>query len=200
VNRPARSPLEGVDRVIVDGTNLLHSIRRGPSPLPPAALIGRLRAAVPSTVGIELVFDGPAEHGLRGARIASGLLVHYSGRRTADELIVSLVDGARIAAGPSGADNVLVITDDAALRAAVSGLGARTTRAPWLVTRLARERLASPSTGNRRSPRPPGPGGSGAPSDADAEAATDDDRPGWRPGRGATRKRGNPRRSRRPPR
>jgi hypothetical protein len=190
VTRPARSPLEGVDRVLVDGTNLLHSIRRGPSPLPPAALIGRLRAAVPANVGIELVFDGPSEHGLRGARIASGLLVHYSGRRTADELIVSLVEGARISAGPSGAENVLVITDDAALRAAVSNLGARTTRAPWLVTRLARERLESPSTGNRRAPRPEQPADTGA----------EEERPGWQPGRGATRKRGNPRRSRRPPR
>ena len=184
VTRPARSPLEGVDRLIVDGNNLLHAIRRGPTALPAAALVGRLRAAVPATVGIELVFDGPPEPGLRGQRIASGLIVRHSGRRTADELIVSLVEEARAVTGPIGADNVLVVTDDAALRAAVASLGAGTARAAWLVTRLARERLESPSTGNRRAPRPPA-------------TESDDDRPGWRPGRGATVKRGNPRRGRR---
>jgi len=184
VTRPVRSPLEGVDRVLVDGTNLRHAIGRGSTPLPAAALVGRLRAAIPATVGIELVFDGPPERGLRGERIASGLLVRHSGRRTADELIVSLTEEARAAAGPRGADNILVVTDDGELRAAVAALGAGTARQAWLVSRLARERLESPAIGNRRSPQPPAP-------------AEDDDRRGWRPGRGATTKRGNPRRARR---
>ena len=39
---------------------------------PPAALIGRLRAVIPAPIAIELVFDGPAEPGLRGERIARG--------------------------------------------------------------------------------------------------------------------------------
>jgi hypothetical protein len=192
----SRTPLEGVDRILVDGSNLLHAIRRGPTPLPPAALVGRLRAAIPPAVGIELIFDGLPEPGLRGERIASGLIVRHSGRRTGDELIVELVEQARAAAGPRGADNVLVITDDSDLRSAVSGLGARTARSPWLVARLARERLDAPTTGNRRPPRIGGHGSS-----RDSEES--DDRPRWRPGRGATTKRGNPRRSRRssePPR
>ena len=184
--REARSPLEGVDRVLVDGTNLLHAIRRGPTPVPPAALVGRLRGAIPATAGIELVFDGPPEPGLRGERIASGLLVRHSGRRTADELIIQLINDARAMTGPAGADTVLVITDDAGLRSAVSALGARTARSPWLFARLARERIEGPATGNRRPPR------SGPPATGDDP---DDDRPGWRPGRGATTKRGNPRRS-----
>jgi hypothetical protein len=189
VSRPARSPLEGIDRVLVDGTNLLHAIGRGSTPLPAAALVGRLRGAIPATVAIELIFDGLPDRGLRGERIASGLLVRHSGRRTADELIISLADEARQAAGPRGADNILVVTDDGGLRAAVTSLGARTARSAWLVTRLARERLEAPSTGNRRAPRPPA-------------VEADDDRVGWQPGRGATTKRGNPRRTRRrePPR
>ena len=161
--------------------------------MPPAALVGRLRGAIPPTVGIELVFDGQPERGLRGERIASGLVVRHSGRRTADELIVQLVQDARAAAGPRGADNVLVITDDAELRGSVSALGAQTTRSPWLVARLARERIEGPATGNPRPPRAPrssepaGPGPRPGP-------GPEEDAPGWRPGRGATKKRGNPRR------
>src|ERR687888_484458 len=123
----SRTPLERVDRILVDGSNLLH--------------------AIPPAVGIELVFDGRPDAGLRGERIASGLIVRHSGRRSGDELIIQLVADAREATGPRGADNVLVITDDAELRAAVSARGARTTRSPWLVARLARERLEAPSTG-----------------------------------------------------
>jgi hypothetical protein len=191
-----RSPLEGVDRVLVDGSNLLHAIRRGPSPLPAAALVGRLRGAVPPNAGIEIVFDGQPDPGLRGERIASGLIVRHSGRRTADELIVSLVQEARTAAGPAGADNVLVITDDRELRESVQLLGARTARSPWLIARLNRERLDVPAVGNRR---PPAGRASPAGSPSSAELAADDDRRGWRPGRGATRKRGNPRRGHQPP-
>jgi rRNA-processing protein FCF1 len=183
VSKPGRSPLEGVDRVIVDGNNLLHAISRGPTGLPAAALIGRLRGAIPSSVGIELVFDGQPEPGLRGQRIASGLIVRHSGRRTADELITSLVEEARGGAGPEGADNVLVVTDDAELRSIVHRLGAATTRTAWLLARLERERLETPSTGNRRPPR------------STPEPVDEDDRRTWRPGRGATTKRGNPRRS-----
>jgi hypothetical protein len=183
MSRPGRSPLEGVDRVIVDGNNLLHAIRRGSTPLPQAALIGRLRGAIPATIGVELVFDGQPEPGLRGERIASGLIVRHAGRRTADEKIVSLVDEAR-GAGSVGADNILVVTDDADLRAKVHGLGAATTRTAWLIARLERERLDVPATGNRRPPRV-------------KPEAEEEDRPGWRPGRGATTKRGNPRRAKR---
>jgi hypothetical protein len=186
VTRAARSPIEGIDRVLVDGSNLLHAIRRGPTPLPAAALVGRLRGAIPPSVGIELVFDGPPEPGLRGERIASGVVVRHSGRRTADQLIVSLVEEARAATGPEGADNMLVITDDRELREAVQSHGARTARSPWLVARLSRERLEAPAVGNRRAPTAPA-------------SPADEERPGWRPGRGATRKRGNPRRARKPP-
>jgi hypothetical protein len=92
---------------------------------------------------------------------------------------------------------VLVITDDAELRTAVSALGARTARSPWLVARLARERLEAPSIGNRRPP-PPAAGDANTATD-DANPTPDDatDERRWRPGRGATTKRGNPRRSRR---
>jgi len=193
--RPAQDPLVGTDRLLVDGTNLLYAWRRGPEALPPAALIGRLRGVVPANVGIELVLDGPPDAGMHNARVASGLIVRYAGRRSADSVLVGLVDEAATA-GPAATrraslDNILVVSEDRELRDALQARGVRTAGSRWLIGRLQRGRLESPSTGNRRPPRSPA-------ADAALEEARDA-RPGWNPGRGATTKRGNPKRGRRPP-
>lgn len=192
--RPHTDPLSGVSRVVVDGTNVLHAISRGPDRQPPAALIGRLRAAIPAEIRIELVFDGPPDRGLAGTRIAHGVSVRYGGRHTADTVIVTLVEEVGIAAGgrpgaaSPAADALLVVTDDRDLRHAVGRRGARTAGSAWLLRRLERPRLASPAVANRRPPaiaQPP-------PGSVSEEA----DDPRWTPGRGATRKRGP---SKRPP-
>ncbi len=181
----SRDPLTTTDRLIVDGSNLLPALAGGGARVPPAALIGRLRAAIPASVGIELVFDGAPEPGLRGERIAAGLIVRHAGRRSADDAIIGLVDQARAVAGASGVGGLLVVTDDRELRNAVGAMGARTAGTQWLLGRLDRARLSAPSVGNRRPPPSPAvPGGD------------EDDRRPWKPGRGATTKRGNPRRRR----
>ena len=179
----SRDPLADTDRLVVDGSNLLPALARGRGAVPPAALIGRLRAAIAPTAAIELVFDGAPDPGLRGERIASGVGVRYSGRRTGDELIIDLVESG----GRATAERVLIVTDDRELGRAVRALGARTAGTAWLIGRLERPRLASPSIGNRRPPASPP---AGPPPD-------DKDRDPWQPGRGATTKRGNPRRRRR---
>jgi YacP-like NYN domain-containing protein len=178
----SRDPLADTRRLIVDGSNLLPALARTAAAVPPAALIGRLRAAIPPRIGVELVFDGPPDAGLRGERIAAGVTVRNAGRRTADEVIVDLV-GHR-----SDAVAVLVVTDDRELAALVRERGARTAGTAWLVGRLDRPRLASPSIGNRRPP--PAPPTPATNNDDDAE------RDPWKPGRGATVKKGNPRRRR----
>ena len=68
---------------------------------PPAALIGRLRGAIPAATTIELVFDGPPERGLRNERIAAGvdrpLQRRAHRRRRSSSLMiddVGLLDGA----------------------------------------------------------------------------------------------------------
>jgi hypothetical protein len=188
-----RDPLASTRRLLVDGTNLLHTMRRSADAAPPAALIGRVRAVVPGPVAIELVFDGPAEPGLRGERIAAGMLVRYGGARSADAVILSLIDEARRTDGPESTAGLLVVTDDRDLRHGARMRGARTAGSAWLLGRLGTGRLTPTSIGNARPPRvathPPesGPGSS----------AGDDEpeRRGWRPGRGATTKRGNPRRA-----
>jgi hypothetical protein len=172
--------------LIVDGSNLLPALARSGGAVPPAALIGRLRAAIPANVAVELIFDGPPDAGLRGERIASGVTVRHSGRRTGDEAIVGLVDHARMTAGAREVYGIVVVTDDRQLAAGVRDLGARTTGTSWLLRRLDRPKLSSPSVGNRRPPA--------APPEHDREP----EREPWKPGRGATTKKGNPRR-RRPP-
>jgi predicted RNA-binding protein with PIN domain len=181
---PSADPLAGTDRLLIDGTNLLHALRRDGVAAPPATLIGRLRGVVPAGVGIELVLDGQAEPGMHNARVASGLIVRYGGRRTGDDVLLRLVDEARSAGEDRAAvDNILVVTDDRQLRVALRGRGVRTAGTNWLIGRLERGRLSAPSTGNARGPKP-----------RDAGHDRDEDRPGWRPGRGATTKHGNPRR------
>jgi hypothetical protein len=182
----SRDPLATTDRLIVDGSNFLPALAGRGDRVPQAALIGRLRAAIPASTGIELVFDGAREPGLRGERIASGLLVRHAGRRSADDVILGLVDQARAVAGMSGVAGLLVVTDDRALRSAVQAIGARTAGTGWLLGRLDRPRLSAPSVGNRRPPATP----QITPRDDEPE------RTPWKPGRGATTKRGNPRRRR----
>jgi rRNA-processing protein FCF1 len=179
-----RSPLQGTDRLIVDGTNMLYRMagNRGTA-APPAALVGRLRAVIPPAVTIELVFDGMA-HGIKG-RVAQQMFVRYSGRRTGDELVLEL----------AGLDDegVLVITDDRGLRGALQVRGVRTAPLALLISRLALPALSSPSAGNRRPPIGAGraAGGVAAGGAAGGPGASDDDeRTGWKPGRGATTKTG----------
>lgn len=204
---PTRSPLDDTDRMVVDGTNLLYRLGRGTgTAAPPAAAIGRLRAVVPAAIAIDLVFDGMG-HGVTG-RVAQGMHVRYSGRRPGDEAIVELAAGRDPAGGrhatgggqaPGGqaaTARVLVVTDDRELRTRLLALGVRSVPLAWLVNRLDMPRLSSPSSGNRRptlgAGTPAGTTGVGTTSGpaSPGEPPDDDDRPRWKPGRGATAKTG----------
>lgn len=188
-----KDPLAATDRLLVDGSNLLHALTRGSGggAAPPATVVGRLRGVVPPSVSIDLVFDGPAERGLRGERIASGLTVRYSGPRTGDAVILSLVDEIGASGGAGATAAVLVVTDDRDLRHRLRARGARTAGCAWLIGRLDRPtRRSSPSVGNAR---PPHQGLAAANIGKDGD---EPDRPGWQTGRGATTKRGNPRKAR----
>ncbi len=180
--RVPQSPLDDTDRLVVDGSNLLH--RLGGPAAPPSTIVARLRGAVPVAIAVELVFDGVG-HGVTG-RLAQNMRVRYAGRRTGDEAILELVgDGLD---SPIAAARTLVVTDDRDLRTALAARGARTAGLAWLLGRMD-VTAPAPAQGPRRSTigvgRPPmGPAsGSGGVDDAG-------DRPGWRPGRGATAKSG----------
>jgi len=190
---PDRDPLAATRRLLVDGTNLLHAMSTVSGGAPPTALIGRLRGVIPSHVMIELVFDGPPEHGLRNERIAAGVVVRYSGGRTADSVILTMIEDVRLMDGAEGTATLLVVTDDRDLRHGVHMRGGRTARSAWLLGRLGTGRLASPSVGNPR----PAKGGPPAPTAASLQDGdpAETDRPSWKPGRGATTKKGNPRKA-----
>jgi len=187
--RQGPDPLTDTTLLLVDGSNLLHALRRGPGALPAAALIGRLRAAIPATASIELHLDGAPEPGMRRERVASGLTVRYSAPISADAAILDRVSRM----DPVSADGVLVVTDDRDLRFSLERRGARTARSRWLVGRLERIPLAAPVAGNPR----PGPGQSAGDVPDRSGGGDDGDEQRWRPGRGATVKRGNPSRRRR---
>ena len=191
-HRSTRSPLDGTTRLLVDGTNLLYRIGPGGSSgargaAPPAAIIGRLRAAIPATVTIDLVFDGVG-HGVFG-RVAQGMTVRYAGRRTGDDVILDLTSEAAMQAGlgPTGATHVLAVTNDRELRERLHVKGARTVPIQWLLNRIDLPVMASasPATSGR-------PWASGAPGPARTLGTRCRRRrpPGWKPGRGATTKTG----------
>jgi predicted RNA-binding protein with PIN domain len=187
-----RDPLAATTRLLVDGTNLLHAMSKTSGAAPPTALIGRLRGAIPAATTIELVFDGPPERGLRNERIAAGLVVRYSGGRTADAIILTIIDDVRMLDGADGSAVLLVVTDDRDLRHGARLRGARTAGSAWLLGRLGTGRLASPSVGNPRPSRAPKAETVASQSDGDP---AETDRASWKPGRGATTKKGNPRKA-----
>lgn len=200
---PDRDPLAATQRLLVDGTNLLFSLSRTSGAAPAAALIGRLRAIIPAHVTIELIFDGPPERGLRNERIAAGTVVRYGGARSADAVILTIIEDVRMLDGPDGTATLLIVTDDRDLKYGARMRGARTAGSAWLLGRLGSGRLSSPSIGNPRPARRAGAtGGAAGAAGAGAGGAhgTDADgdeseRVGWHPGRGATTKRGNPKRA-----
>ena len=148
--------------------------------------------------------------GLVARQVTSGVQVRYAGRSSADEAIVALLE-REFAASTVG---TLVVTDDIELSAEVRRTGARTARNGWLVARIDRQRLASPSVGRPSAPAPAGErhgapsagrsqeigtgrgrgSGPAASSGSDPAGAGRDEAPRWEPGRGATKKRGNPKR------
>jgi hypothetical protein len=189
--RPGPDPLEGTARLFVDGTNLLHALGRARggtptegAPLPAAAIVGRLRALVPAATAVTIVLDGMPAPGAIGRRVTSGVEVRYAGSRSADALLHDL---ARTTPNP---ELTLVVTDDIELGRALRALGARTAHGSWLAGRLDRQRLVAPAAGR---PKPPLVGRAGAGSGGTA-ADEDGDAPRWKPGRGATKKTGNPKR------
>jgi hypothetical protein len=199
--RPGPDPLLGVERLLIDGTNLLYKMSRiGTAALPPAALIGRLRAVIPAATRIELVLDGAPEHGLAGVRLAHGLTVRHSGRYSADSLLDRLVADAIGSGGSAEAaarlgDLLLVVTDDRELGTRIRRRGARVASADWLIERLERTRLTAPSVGLRRAPAVPAESRASSPESGRAGSPDEEiERRGWEPGRGATTKTGNPRR------
>lgn len=209
MTRPG-DPWRDVTVLLVDGNNLLHAVAGSHGTGPLRGLLARLAAAVPREVEAMVVLDGPPDPGAPArTKIRAGLLVRHAGRIGADALLVQAVE-SRPYLERAG---VLVVTNDAALQEQVRRAGGRSRPVTWLETLLtAHPQAAAPVAGmvagasiagprpRRPTPQPP-PARRGAPPGGPESGGEEDERRPWRPGRGATRKRGNPQRGRggRPP-
>ena len=179
----ARTELAGIDRLLIDGNNLLHRVSGSVDPGAQRALLARLRGALPAEIHTTLMLDGhPASGTNRRQRVARNLEIHHAGSLSADDALLNIVRDQSQAARAA----MVLVTDDRALTDKARHLGARTKRLEWLEQLMAQGQL---QTGQGRQV---GIGGGARPQIETPET----EREPCRPGRGATRKRGNPRRGR----
>jgi len=172
-----RSPFDEVELLVIDGNNLLHRTAGGLGPAAARVLIPRLRAVLPTGVSASIILDGMPDPGAPIREHIGSVTILHAGRRSADDAIVEAVERRSHGERP----RTIVVTDDRALADRIRRLGALHRRVDWLQGKLDL---------THRGPRT---------TRAAQETDDDDERIPWSPGRGATKKRGNPRRAR-PPR
>jgi hypothetical protein len=188
--------LADIEVLLIDGNNLLHRVSGSVEEGVQRQLLARLRGAVPTTLATVVMLDGHAAAGTsRTEKIGRGMEIRHSGSRSADDALLDIVDRTPFAERAA----MTIVTDDRALTDRAKHLGARTQRLAWLERLMdlptagaATGGIGGGSVGSSRRARQQTQGTGGSP--ATTEGATDEDRPPWTPGRGATRKRGNPKR------
>ncbi len=185
---PADASSDDIDLLLIDGDNLLHDVRGGRGQGGVAWLLPRLSGWRPPQLRIVVALDGhPPPGETRRQRVTRGIEFQHSGSRSADDLLIELL-GAQPYAERA---RTVVVSRDRSLRARATRAGGLTRSTDWLM-RL----VAGPAAGGA-SARPPVRIGRGKPpptADHGQQANDGPDRPGWEPGRGATRKKGNPKR------
>ena len=183
--------VEDVDLLLIDGDNLLHAVRGSRDEGGVAWLLPRLSSWRPLHLRIVIGLDGHAAPGETSrTRATRGIEFHHSGRRSADDMLIDLLEAQPFA----GRSRTIVVTRDRSLQARAAKAGGASRSVDWLM-RL----VASGPRGPVAGPKPKLVGiGRGKPPRKrhfDPPDAGADDRPPWEPGRGATSKKGNPKRS-----
>jgi hypothetical protein len=182
------SGIEGFDLLLIDGDNLLHEVRGSRDEGGVAWLLPRLSGWRPPHLRIIVGLDGHAAPGEASRKRATrGIEFHHSGRRSADDMLIDLLK----AQPHAGRVRTAVVTRDRGLQARATRAGGSSRSVDWLM-----RQVAGPSTTTGREARPVSIGQGKPPSKRHPEPADPDaDRSAWQPGRGATRKKGNPKRS-----
>src|SRR6187200_1464102 len=123
-----RSPLDGIELVLIDGNNLLHRRRLGLGDAAMRGVLVELQRLLPAGVRAELILDGhPAAGTPLRQRVSPALVLRHAGG-AADEAIV-----AAIAAQPwASRGRTIVVTDDRALADRSRSAGALPRRLDWL--------------------------------------------------------------------
>jgi hypothetical protein len=175
VTREGRTTFE---LLLIDGNNLLHRLSGRVDEVAQRNLFALLRARLAPDSRAMLLLDGhPAPGSARQLRIAPNLEVRQVG--DADRALLALIEEQP----PDARGATVLVTDDRSLADRARSLGAQARRLDWLVALIGRGR-------DRRQV------GLGQPARPGVSAPDEDDqRAAWQPGRGATRKRGNPRRA-----
>lgn len=135
-------PFAGVERLLIDGNNLLHRVSGGVDPGALRGLLARLQNALPPHVQAVLMLDGhSAPSTSRQQKVAANLEIRHSGSISADDALLNLV---RERPGWT-----TLVSDDRALRDKARSLGAHTERLAWLEERLTRGNGSSGIGGRR---------------------------------------------------
>ena len=185
-----RGGADELDLLLIDGDNLLHDVRGRRDEGGVAWLLPRLSGWRPPHLRIVLGLDGhPAPGEANRARITRGIEFHHAGRRSADDMLID-----ELKAQPYTArSRTAVVTRDRGLQARATRAGGQTRSVDWLMRQVSPpSRSASgPSSGSR-----PVRVGQGKPPRQHPTVTpdADDERSSWSPGRGATKKKGNPKR------
>lgn len=188
-----QADIEELDLLLIDGDNLLHDVRGSRDEGGVAWLLPRLSRWRPQHLRIVVGLDGhPAPGEATRKRATRGIEFHHSGRRSADDMLIDLLTRQPYA----DRSRTAVVTRDRGLQARASRAGGLTRSIDWLMRQVAGspEARGRPASGDSK---PVGIGQGKPPrmSHDDPAAADEDARRAWEPGRGATRKKGNPRRS-----
>ena len=177
-----------LELLLIDGDNLLHDVR-GDRDERGVALLPRLSRWRPPDLRIIVALDGhPAPGESSRARATRGIEFHHSGRRSADDLLIDLLKDQPYAARA----RTVVVTRDHVLQARATRAGGLTRSADWLMRQVAGPAAAG---GAGSKPVSIGQGKPPRKRHTDRPDAGDDAGSGWEPGRGATKKKGNPKRS-----
>jgi predicted RNA-binding protein with PIN domain len=177
-----------LELLLIDGDNLLHAVRGRRDQGGTAWLLPRLARWRPGGLRVVVVLDGHPAPGEPLRQRAHGVEILHAGSRSADDVIVERLSERPYAERTQTA----VVTRDRALRERVAATRGQTRSTDWLLRQLNTAQRPVDKPGGDQAPvgigrgrvAGPAPGG---PADLESTGRTP-----WRPGRGATRKRGNP--------
>ena len=184
--------LEDIELVLVDGDNLLHDIRGSRDEGGVAWLLPRLIGWRPEGVRIVVALDGHAAPGEASRRrVTRGIEFLHSGSRSGDDMLVALLESRPY----TERARTVVVTRDRGLQDRVRGAGGRTRSVDWLMRHV--NEAAASGAGTGSASKPVGIGQGKAPRERHSDPASPNHvrRERWQPGRGATKKRGNPKRN-----
>jgi hypothetical protein len=137
-----------IDRLLIDGNNLLHRVSGSAGEGALRGLLARLSGAIPAHLETIVMLDGHSAPGTgRSQKVTPNIEIRHSGSLSADDALLNLIRDR-----PNG---TTLVTDDRALRDRAMHLGGHTERLAWLESLMAQRPQGGTSLGNRRPANPP---------------------------------------------